>query len=35
MPVVWNYPTRIVFGENAVSQLPEEVRRLAGNRALP
>jgi alcohol dehydrogenase class IV len=34
MTVVWNYPTRIVFGENAAARLPEEVARLEGSRAL-
>jgi alcohol dehydrogenase class IV len=34
MTVVWNFPTRIVFGENAAARLPEEVARLAGTRAL-
>src|SRR5262249_3619975 len=34
MTVVWNYPTRIVFGENAAARLPEEVARLSGKRAL-
>jgi 4-hydroxybutyrate dehydrogenase len=34
MTVVWNFPTRIVFGENAAAQLPQEVMRLSGTRAL-
>jgi 4-hydroxybutyrate dehydrogenase len=34
MTVVWNYPTRIVFGENAAAQTPQEAARLGGTRAL-
>ena len=32
--VVWNYPTRIVFGDGSLSSLGDEVQRLAGTRAL-
>ena len=32
--VVWNYPTRIVFGEGSLSSLGDEVRRLEGTRVL-
>jgi alcohol dehydrogenase class IV len=34
MTVVWNYPTRIVFGEHAAAQTPAEIKRLGGSRAL-
>lgn len=34
MTVVWNYPTRIVFGTGAVMQTPKELERLGGKRAL-
>jgi len=34
MTVVWNFPTRIVFGENALSQAPAEATRLGGKTAL-
>lgn len=34
MTVVWNYPTRILFGENAVEETARELRRLGGKRAL-
>jgi 4-hydroxybutyrate dehydrogenase len=34
MTVVWNYPTRIVFGEGAAAQSPQEAKRLGGSRAL-
>jgi len=34
MTVVWNYPTRIVFGEQAAAQTPDEVKRFGGKRAL-
>jgi alcohol dehydrogenase class IV len=34
MTVTWNYPTRIVFGENAAAQAPQEIKRLGGKRAL-
>jgi 4-hydroxybutyrate dehydrogenase len=34
MTVVWNYPTRILFGENAAAETANEVRRLGGTRAL-
>ncbi|MFI5307792.1 MAG: iron-containing alcohol dehydrogenase [Polyangiales bacterium] len=30
----WNFPTRIVFGENAAAQTPQEAKRLGGTRAL-
>lgn len=32
--VVWNYPTRIVFGEGGLTSLSDEVSRLQGTRAL-
>jgi alcohol dehydrogenase class IV len=34
MTVVWNYPTRIVFGEKASAQIGDEAKRLGGKRAL-
>ncbi len=34
MTVVWNFPTRIVFGENAAQQTAQEALRLRGSRAL-
>jgi alcohol dehydrogenase class IV len=34
MTVVWNYPTRILFGENASAEAANEVRRFGGTRAL-
>ena len=34
MTVVWNYPTRIVFGEGAVSECGPEAKKLGGNHAL-
>jgi alcohol dehydrogenase class IV len=34
MTVTWNYPTRIVFGENAAADAPREIKRLGGTRAL-
>jgi 4-hydroxybutyrate dehydrogenase len=32
--VVWNYPTRIVFGEGATTQTPVEAKKLGATRAL-
>ncbi|MEM9192729.1 MAG: iron-containing alcohol dehydrogenase, partial [Myxococcota bacterium] len=32
MTVVWSFPTRVVFGEGAVTGLSEEVKRLGGSR---
>ena len=34
MTVVWNYPTRILFGENAAGETAQEARRLGATRAL-
>jgi alcohol dehydrogenase class IV len=34
MTVVWNFPTRILFGENAAAETANEVRRFGGTRAL-
>jgi 4-hydroxybutyrate dehydrogenase len=34
MTVVWNYPTRIVFGDHAAAQTSAEAKRLGGSRAL-
>src|SRR5262245_38680044 len=34
MTVVWNYPTRILFGENSADDTAQELRRLGGTRAL-
>jgi 4-hydroxybutyrate dehydrogenase len=34
MTVVWNYPTRILFGDNAAAETAQEARRLGGTRAL-
>jgi len=34
MTVVWNYPTRIVFGEKAMVQTADELKRLGGSRPL-
>lgn len=34
MTVVWNYPTRIVFGEKAAEETAKEAARLGGKRAL-
>jgi len=34
MTVVWNYPTRMLFGQDATAQCADEVRRLGGTRAL-
>lgn len=34
MPVVWNFPTRIVFGEHAADELGSEAAKLGGKRAL-
>jgi alcohol dehydrogenase class IV len=33
-PVVWNFPTRIVFGAGALARLPDEAKQLGGRRAL-
>lgn len=33
-PVVWNFPTRIVFGPGALAQLADEARHLGARRAL-
>lgn len=32
--VIWNFPTRILFGEESMSEVPAEVKRLRGTRAL-
>ena len=32
--VIWNFPTRILFGETAVDHVGEEARRVGGKRAL-
>lgn len=34
MAVIWNFPTRIVFGESAVDALGDEARKLGPTRAL-
>jgi len=34
MTVVWNYPTRILFGEGAAKDCGKEAKRLGGSRAL-
>src|SRR5689334_9232156 len=34
MTVVWNYPTRMLFGADAAAQCADEVKRLGGTRAL-
>ncbi len=34
MAVVWNYPTRMVFGEGAASEVVSECKRLRASRAL-
>ena len=34
MTVVWNYPTRIVFGEKAMVQCADELKRLGASRPL-
>lgn len=34
MAVVWNYPTRIVYGENAAAEAAAECKRLGATRAL-
>lgn len=34
MTVVWNYPTRILFGEGALSDIGDEAANLSGKRAL-
>src|SRR5690606_26599633 len=34
MPIVWNFPTRILFGEGSVADVGAEVERLEGRHAL-
>src|SRR5690606_36141811 len=34
MPIVWSFPTRILFGEGTVAEAGPEARRLGGRKAL-